>query len=169
MGRRAVNNLRWWEHRTLRNERPFRLVRAQFGPAGYGLAVMVHEVVAEAELLQVPDTPDGLAQLALDCAVALDVLRPVLDCMSRCRLVVSSGGWLRCPLIDELSERAFDRRGRHLGDLRAGDGGGDTAEYESSDAATTTGTFLHAQGSGNAEPEMQVSAPETRGTDDLPF
>lgn len=114
MARPSRNNADYFSHSAdFRNDRRIKAIRAQLGPAGYGLVLMLMEVLTDADFTQLDTSELELDLLAGDFGVSVTEIGRLLQLAERIGLFArNEAGFLICPDLNKSLEQVFEKRNR---------------------------------------------------------
>ncbi|GAB3314787.1 hypothetical protein GCM10027299_03370 [Larkinella ripae] len=114
MARPSRNNADYFPHNAdFRNDRRVKAIRAQFGVSGYGILMMLMEVLTDAEFTQLNTDDLELDLLAGDLGVSVTDIRSLLQFAERISLFArNTTGHLICTDLNKGLEQVFEKRNR---------------------------------------------------------
>lgn len=114
MARPARNNADYFTHNAdFRNDRRIKAIRAHFGPAGYGLILMLLEALTESDYTQLSTEELELELLSGDFGVSVTEINSLLQLAEKIGLFArNEAGFLICPDLNKALEQVFEKRNR---------------------------------------------------------
>lgn len=114
MARPTRTNAEYFYHpASFRNDRRVKAIRARLGMAGYGLLLMLIEVLTDANNTELAPDEIEMELLAGDLGVDVTEIETLLQLAEKIGLFArSADGWLRCPQLDEWLVPVFEKRNR---------------------------------------------------------
>jgi hypothetical protein len=114
MARPSRNNADYFTHDAdLRNDRRIKAIRSEFGPAGYGIIIMLLEMLTDADHTQLCTDGVELDLLAGDLGVSVTEINSLLQLAERIGYFTrNEAGNLTCPDLNQALEPVFDKRNR---------------------------------------------------------
>ncbi|GAB4017137.1 Lin1244/Lin1753 domain-containing protein [Spirosoma koreense] len=114
MARPSRNNADYFTHTAdLRNDRRIKAIRARFGAAGYGLTLMIMEVLTNADFIQLSTEELEMELLAGDFGVSLTEIHSLLQLAEKIGFFArNEQGFLICPDLNKALEQVFEKRNR---------------------------------------------------------
>ncbi|QHV97285.1 DUF4373 domain-containing protein [Spirosoma endbachense] len=114
MARPSRNNADYFTHNAdLRNDRRIKAIRSRFGPAGYGLTLMLLEVLTDADYTQLNTEELEMELLAGDFGVSVTEIYSLLQLAEKIGFFSrNEQGFLICPDLNKALENVFEKRNR---------------------------------------------------------
>jgi hypothetical protein len=114
MARPSRNNADYFTHNAdLRNDRRIKAIRARFGPAGYGLVVMLLEALTDADFTQLNTEELEMELLAGDFGVSVTEIYSLLQLAEKIEFFTrNEAGFLICPDLNKALEPVFEKRNK---------------------------------------------------------
>ena len=114
MARPTRTNAEYFYHpASLRNDRRVKAIRARLGLAGYGLLLMLIEVLTDADNTQLDTDEIEMELLAGDLGVDVSEIETLLQLAEKVGLFArTDAGRLHCPQLDEWLAPVFEKRNR---------------------------------------------------------
>lgn len=114
MARPARYNAEYFTHTAdFRNDRRIKAIRARFGMAGYGLVLMILEVLTDADYTQLSTDELELELLAGDLGVSATEISSLLQLAEKIGFFArNKDGFLFCPDLNKTLEPVFEKRNR---------------------------------------------------------
>jgi Fe2+ or Zn2+ uptake regulation protein len=114
MARPSRNNADYFTHNAdFRNDRRVKAIRAHFGPAGYGLLLMIMEVLTDADYTQLNTEELEMELLAGDFGVSVTEIYRLLQLAEKIGFFTrNQQGFLVCPDLNKALEQVFEKRNR---------------------------------------------------------
>ena len=114
MARPSRNNADYFTHNAdFRNDRRIKAIRGRFGPAGYGLILMLLEVLTDADHTQLSTEELEMELLAGDFGVSVTEINSLLQLAEKIGVFArNEEGLLICPDLNKALEQVFEKRNR---------------------------------------------------------
>lgn len=114
MARPSRNNADYFTHNAdFRNDRRIKAIRARFGPAGYGLTLMLLEALTHADDTKLSMDELEMELLAGDFGVSVTEIHSLLQLAEKIGFFTrNDDGFLICPDLNKSLEPVFEKRNR---------------------------------------------------------
>ncbi len=114
MARPARYNAEYFTHNAdFRNDRRVKAIRSNFGAAGYGIVLMLLEILTDADHTQLCTDDLELELLSGDLGVSVTEIHSLLQLAEKIGLFSrNEGGFLICPDLNKSLEPVFEKRNR---------------------------------------------------------
>lgn len=114
MARPSRNNADYFTHNAdFRNDRRIKAIRGRFGPAGYGLVLMLLEALTNADYTQLSTEDLEMELLAGDFGVSVTEINSLLQLAEKIGLFArNEHNLLICPDLNKALEQVFEKRNR---------------------------------------------------------
>lgn len=114
MARPTRTNAEYFYHpATFRNDRRVKAIRARYGACGYGLLMMLVELLTDADNITLATDDMELELLAGDLSVPVEEVSSLIQTAEKVGLFTRNElGLLKCPQLDEWLAPVFEKRNR---------------------------------------------------------
>ena len=114
MARPTRTNAEYFYHpATFRNDRRVKAIRARYGACGYGLLLMLIELLTDADNTALPTDEMEIELLAGDLSSTVEDVTNLIQAAEKVGLFGrNAAGMLKCPQLDEWLAPVFDKRNR---------------------------------------------------------
>ena len=114
MARPTRTNAEYFYHpSTFRNDRRVKAIRARYGACGYGLLMMLIELLTDAENTALPTDEMEIELLAGDLSATVEDVTNLIQAAEKVGLFArTNAGLLKCPQLDEWLAPVFEKRNR---------------------------------------------------------